>query len=109
MRALRDAQAAGYTVVLIFICVESAELSTLRVESRVLDGGHDVPRDKIAARYERMRANVKAALAFVDFAVVVDNSSLDHPLRPVATTAKGRLVSCEETLPWWAQEVLPAT
>jgi predicted ABC-type ATPase len=105
--ALRTAQAAGYTVVLIFLCVESAELSGLRVESRVLDGGHDVPREKIAPRYERMRTNVKAALTFVDFAIVVDNSALDTPLRPVASVAHGHVLHLNPPLPWWAQEVLP--
>ena len=108
VKALRAAQTAGYTVVLIFIYVESAELSALRVQSRVLDGGHDVPRDKIAPRYERMRANVKAALAFVDFAIVVDNSSLDHPLRPVASMIRGRVVYLNPPIPWWAQDVLPS-
>jgi predicted ABC-type ATPase len=107
VQALREAQLAGYTVVMIFICVVSAELSALRVESRVAAGGHDVPKDRIAARYDRMRKNVKAALTFVDFAVVVDNSALDRPLRPVASTAKGRLVWAERPLPWWAEEVLP--
>jgi len=68
VQALREAQAAGYAVVMIFICVESAELSALRVETRVAAGGHDVPKDKIAARYERMRANVKVALTFADLA-----------------------------------------
>jgi len=108
VQGLRDAQAAGYAVCLIFICVESAELSALRVETRVLAGGHDVPRDKIAGRYERMRKNVKAALAFVDFAVIVDNSSLDDPLRPVAVAAEGRVLEVYPPVPWWAEEVLPA-
>jgi len=107
VQLLRDAQSAGYAVILIFICVESAELSALRVESRVADGGHDVPRDRIVARYERMRKNVKVALTFVDFAVIVDNSSLDHPLRPVASLSKGQTISIEPPLPWWAEEVLP--
>jgi predicted ABC-type ATPase len=106
--ALPAAQSAGYAVVLIFVCVESAELSALRVQSRVLDGGHDVPRDKIAPRYERMRVNVKTALNFVDLAIVVDNSSLDHPLRPVASTALGQVVYLNPPLPWWAQDVLPS-
>lgn len=104
---LRDAQAVGYTVVMIFICVDSAELTAKRVESRVQDGGHSVPPDKIGPRYERMRKNVKAALVFVDFAIVVDNSSLKTPLRPVATIAKGKVVSRNYPLPWWALEVLP--
>ncbi len=107
VQSLREAQAAGYTVVLIFICVESAELSALRVQSRVQDGGHRVPPEKIGPRYERMRKNVKAALAFVNFAIVVDNSSFNTPLRPVAATAQGKVVYRNPPLPWWALEVLP--
>lgn len=107
VQALRDAQAASYTVVMVFLCVDSAELTALRVQSRVRDGGHNVPPDKIASRYERMRKNVKTALTFVDFAIVVDNSSLNTPLRPVAATAKGKVVYQNPPLPWWAEEVLP--
>lgn len=108
VRALQDAQAAGYTVLMIFLCVDSAELTALRVESRVRAGGHRVPSEKIAARYERMRKNVKAAFTFVDFAIVVDNSSFDTPLRPVATTLRGKVNYRNPPLPWWAEEVLPA-
>jgi predicted ABC-type ATPase len=107
VQALRDAQAAGYTVVMIFVCVDSAELTTLRVESRVRGGGHSVPPDKIAGRYDRMRQNVKAALTFVDFAIVVDNSSFEQPLRAVATSVRGKVVYLDSPLPWWAQDVLP--
>ncbi len=107
VQALRAAQAAGCTVVLIFLCVDSAELTALRVQSRVRDGGHSVPAGKIAARYERMRGNVKVALTFVDFAIVVDNSSLETPLRPVAATDRGKVVYRNPPLPWWADEVLP--
>lgn len=107
LQALRDAQAVGYTVVLIFLCVDSAELTALRVQSRVRDGGHNVPPDKIAARYERMRKNVKVALTFVDFAILVDNSSFETPLRPVATTSGGTVTFRNPPLPWWAEEVLP--
>lgn len=107
VQALRDAQAAGYAVVLIFLCVNTAELTALRVESRVKDGGHNVPSDKIAARYERMRGNVKVALTFVDFAILVDNSSFETPLRPVAATSKGKVIQRNPPLPWWAEEVLP--
>lgn len=106
VNALKEAQSAGYSVILVFVCVASSELSALRVHSRVLAGGHNVPQDKIAARFDRMRKNVKAAISFVDFAIIVDNSSLDRPLRPIATTANGRILHCESPLPWWAEEVL---
>jgi len=94
-------------VLLIFICVHSAELTALRVKSRVAAGGHDVPPVKIAQSYERMRSNAKAALTFVDFALVIDNSLLDRPLMPMAATAKGQVIWIAEKLPWWAVEVLP--
>jgi predicted ABC-type ATPase len=109
VQALRDAQAAGYTVVVIFLYVDSAELTALRVESRVRDGGHSVPPNKIAGRYDRMRQNVKAALTFVDFAIVVDNSSFEQPLRAVAATIRGNVVYLDSPLPWWARDVLPRT
>jgi predicted ABC-type ATPase len=73
----------------------------------VRDGGHNVPADKIAARYRRMRGNVKSALTFVDVAIVVDNSSFETPLRPVAATARGKVIHRCPELPWWAHEVLP--
>ena len=107
VHALRQAQAAGYTVVMVFLCVDSAALTALRVESRVRDGGHGVPPGKIATRYERIRGNVKAALTFVDFAIVVDNSSFETPLRPVDIMAKGKVIDQDPPLPWWAEEVLP--
>lgn len=103
---LRAAQATGYTVVLLFVCVESAELSMLRVQTRVQAGGHNVPLDKIAARYERLRRNVKEALTFVDLAILVDNSALDRPLHPIAAVAGGQIIGKESPLPWWAAEVL---
>jgi len=107
VEALRVAQVAGYTVGLIFLCVDSAELTALRVQTRVRDGGHSVPPDKIAARFDRMRKNVKVALTFVDLAIVIDNSSFDAPLRPVATILEGVVAYRNTPLPWWAEEVLP--
>ena len=104
---LRDAGARGYLVVLIFVCVDSAELTALRVQSRVKDGGHDVPPDRIRTRYERMRGNVRSAVSFVDLAVLVDNSSFETPLVPVAVTAKGKVIHQRAPLPWWAEAVLP--
>lgn len=107
VKMLKEAQEKGYEVVLIFVGVVSAELSTLRVGTRVRLGGHNVPKDRIAARFERMRKNVKAALPFVDLALVVDNSALDFPHRLVAILERGRVQKLCPPVPWWAAEVLP--
>ena len=40
---LKECQSSGYTVIFVFIGLESAELSIGRVIQRVERGGHDVP------------------------------------------------------------------
>ena len=107
VRMLRDTQTAGYAIVLIFVCVDSAELTAKRVETRVALKGHNVPPEKIRERYERMRPNVKAALPFVDLGLVIDNSSFNTPHRLVAVTDRGTVIVRNAPMPWWAEEVLP--
>ena len=107
VQMLKQAQDAGYEVVLVFVGLVSAELSALRVGTRVRMGGHDVPKERIAARLERMRRNVNAALPFVDLGLIVDNSSLDFPHRPVAVLARGTVLKTYPPVPWWAAEVMP--
>lgn len=86
---LRSAQRAGYRVLLIFVRIASVELSMARVQQRVGAGGHDVPDDKLATRFERTERNVREALRFVDLAVVLDNSEVDRPFRHVETWQRG--------------------
>ncbi len=50
---LRECRSQGYTVVLIFIGLESADLSRGRIMERVEAGGHDVPDEKIDSRFPR--------------------------------------------------------
>jgi len=80
----------GYTVVLVFIGLESADLSRGRIIERVEAGGHDVPDEKIVTRFPRTFANLRQALTFVDQAFLFDNSSADRPYRFVAEFRNGR-------------------
>jgi predicted ABC-type ATPase len=43
----------GYLVTLIYVWLESVNLAMRRVQYRVQLGGHDVPRNVVARRYER--------------------------------------------------------
>jgi predicted ABC-type ATPase len=86
---LREAQRAGYRVLLIFVRLASVELSIVRVQQRVDVGGHDVPDDKLLARFARTQRNVREALRFVDLAVVLDNSEVERPFRHVETWQRG--------------------
>ena len=67
-------QQNGYFVLLVFVGLISADLSWLRVQSRVKDGGHNVPMDKIYSRFPRTQKAIGHALSVVNASILVDNS-----------------------------------
>ncbi len=98
---LRDAARSGYTVVLCFIGLDSAETSEQRVAMRVLQGGHDVPNQKLAARFDRTLENLRRAIRELPFVQVFDNSNLRHPFRKVAEFENGKAVNVSKPAPDW--------
>ena len=83
LHLMRDAAARGYLVSLHVIVIPEA-LAVARVANRVETGGHDVPEDKVRARYRRLWGHVREAIAIADETTVYDNSSARTPLRPIA-------------------------
>lgn len=71
---IRDMQRAGYFVLLFFVGLTSADLSVLRVATRVQQNGHDVPQDKLMSRFRRTQWAIEAAATVADAAILVDNS-----------------------------------
>lgn len=104
---IEAARSRGFVVFLVFIGLESADLSVGRVMQRVQQGGHDVPDEKLFSRFPRTLANLRAAIPIADEAFVFDNSSADRPYRLVAAYARGRLVRRHPPLPSWTRG-LPA-
>ncbi|HET9598900.1 MAG TPA: zeta toxin family protein [Anaeromyxobacteraceae bacterium] len=98
---LRGATALGYTVVLCFIGLDSPELSDERVAMRVMQGGHDVPKEKLVSRYPRTLENLRRAVRELPHVLVFDNSDLERPFRKVATFEAGRPVELSYPLPTW--------
>ena len=98
---LQQAREAGYVVVAHFVGLDSAERSRARVIQRVFNGGHDVPDDKIEARYARVIENLGHLLDVPDELVIYDNSSADDPYRVVARLELGRLTHLAVTVPSW--------
>jgi predicted ABC-type ATPase len=103
---LRDAAQAGYTVVLCFIGVSSADVSEERVAMRVTQGGHDVPTEKLASRFPRTLANLMAAVQELPCVLVFDNDDLAAPFRPVATFLNGKPVEVHKPIPAWLRPAL---
>ena len=87
---LAEALEQGFEVVLIFIGIADAEMSAERVASRVEAGGHDVPLEKIMARYERTLDNLQRAIARLPLVTIYDNSSFDEPYRLIAEFRAGK-------------------
>ncbi|KEZ75639.1 AAA family ATPase [Salinisphaera hydrothermalis] len=97
------AKEAGFRVVLFHVNVESADLSVARVRWRVSQGGHDVPEDKIRARYERSAQYIREAIGLADLAQIYDSSKEAAPPRWVLTFRHGQLHSASDAVPAWAR------
>jgi predicted ABC-type ATPase len=98
---LKRAERKGYTVVLCFIGLDGPGLSEERVAMRVLQGGHDVPSDKLRARYPRTLANLAKAIKELAHVLVFDNSDMGRPFRKVVTFERGKLFEKRTPLPRW--------
>ena len=98
---LGAAKAAGYAVILLFIGLDGRELSILRVTQRAIEGGHDVPLDKLNERFPRTLRNLHDAVRLVDLALLFDNSSVIDPYRHVATWQQGQRIFVDPGAPAW--------
>jgi predicted ABC-type ATPase len=99
-----NAASENFDVHLIYIGITDAEMSARRVASRVAAGGHDVPREKILARYERTLANLERAIARLPRVTLYDNSRFEEPFRLIAKFKAGAWQQkSHEPVPLWAQ------
>jgi predicted ABC-type ATPase len=71
---LQKARARGFEVTLFFVATEDPRINLERVRSRVAQGGHDVPDDKVVARYGRSLTLLRDAILLSDRSLLFDNS-----------------------------------
>lgn len=79
MDILRKSKAEGYFIKCVFVLTADPELNVARVESRVMQGGHDVDREKVKTRFYKSLANIKELMSLCDILHVYDNT--DNPYR----------------------------
>ncbi len=104
------AQQSGYVVVLLVVCLDNTDILLERVRQRVLEGGHDVPLDRVLARYPRTLQNLSKAVRQADMALLYDTGSrvgndINPPVR-IAVCQRLTTKILVETLPEWARIVL---
>jgi len=102
---LKTARTQGYRTYLYFIATEDPAINVSRVRNRVSLGGHDVPEDKIVARYHRSLSLLLHAIRQSDRAYVFDNSSSQQ--RWIAEITDGHQLELKvDQVPQWFQRAV---
>jgi len=103
---LKSAVETGYNVIVCFIGLAGSLISEERVAMRVLQGGHDVPSEKLAARFPRTLANLQSALRQLPRVWIFDNTDLRMPYRLVAMVENARVLKLRRPVPKWLAPLL---
>ncbi len=74
-----------------------------RVETRVLQGGHDVPADKIVERYERTMDLLLDVIRLSDRAFLFDNSYSEPKLFATVEANEILIENSVDFVPGWFQ------
>ena len=77
---LKRAKKRGYFIRCYYVLTADPMINVLRVRSRVVTGGHNVPKEKIISRYDKALELIKEVLPVCDICHIYDNSE-DNPFR----------------------------
>jgi predicted ABC-type ATPase len=74
IQLLKDARECGYRTYLYYIATADPDINISRIAERVVAGGHDVPEEKVRARYYRSLELLPEAIQASHRAYIFDNS-----------------------------------
>ncbi len=104
---LKQASQDGYRNYLYFIATDNPELNKKRVAVRVLQGGHDVPPDRIVSRYYRCLENVRLTLPYLYRGYFFDSSTETKYLAEYDSTRQKLILHVHEReLPKWFKKYI---
>lgn len=107
---LKRAKEEGYFIRMFFICTGSPTINAARIANRVMEGGHDVPIQKIISRYEKAIVNAVKVMRFADRAYFYDNSIDNQNAQLLFRTAEGHFAKrYTDSIPEWANKILQQT
>lgn len=99
---LAQAQQSGYRTYLYFIATEDPAINISRVQSRVKDGGHSVPNEKIVSRYYRSLEHLTDAIRYSNRAYLFDNSTHNQQRTWLAEFTDGHVLEMKtDRVPAW--------
>ena len=105
LELIKEAIAIGFKIIVYHVNVRDADLSVLRVASRLNNGGHNVPENKIRQRYERNKPLIKQAILMADYGFVYDNSRLLKLPDLQISFRNGQVKAISGRIPPWAREL----
>ena len=107
---LQQAQQAGYRTYLYYVATDDPEINVSRVANRVALKGHDVPAEKIIARYYKSLELLIEAIRHTNRAYIFDNSTnnADSSHTWLAEITDGRTLELKthEVPAWFKHAVL---
>jgi predicted ABC-type ATPase len=101
---LREARSQGYRTYLYFVATVNPIINVQRVMTRVASGGHDVPEDKIIARYYRSLVLLKRAIPNTDRAFFFDTSK-ETAMYFAEIVDGNRIKLHSDEIPTWFQPI----
>lgn len=103
---LKRAKAEGYFIRMFFICTQNPTINAARIAKRVMEGGHDVPIQKIISRYEKAILNAQRVAQFADRVYVYDNSIDNENAHLLFRSSNGHFAKqYVDAIPEWAETI----
>jgi predicted ABC-type ATPase len=99
---VQRAKQKGYFIRLFFIGTDSPQINAARVANRVMDGGHDVPIQKIISRYQKSIVNCALLAGIADRLYVYDNSVDNAPPELLFRANNGKMIKQYAPVRHWA-------
>jgi predicted ABC-type ATPase len=103
---MRKAKKHGFRVYLYFISLDNPNMNIGRVKTRVEQGGHDVPEDKIRERYQRTMDQLLDAIKLADKSFIFDNSYSEPKLFAISNNDELEIIDTEFIPSWFQTNVL---
>ncbi len=113
LELVSEAQRRGFVVALYVVALDDPARLVQRVATRIGEGGHPVPPERILARYPRSLALLQAAVSYADVAFLYDAVDIEHGGHQLAAIVMaGQPEPLLNPLPRWVRSMLigrPAT
>lgn len=104
---LKRAKKEDYFIRMFFICTQSPTINAARIAKRVMEGGHDVPIQKIISRYQKAVVNAMRVMQFADRVYFYDNSVDNQNAQLLFRTTDGKFAKkYVDSLPEWTETIM---